>query len=120
MGNKGEINLSLNLNNVSCVMLYVLMVDFRSDTLGKPSCDSKDCMNNIAMFCVQCKSYICNTSNNAHTKHQPTLPIDVGKDKSLKVLCNTHNTTFKYMCCNKHTCTYCIHRDNAKQLYSRR
>ena len=72
------------------------------------------------MFSVQCKSFMCNTFNNAHTKHEPThsnLPIVVGKGKLLKILCDTHNTTCKYMCCNKHTCTYCIHRDHAKHNY---
>ena len=87
---------------------------------GKPSCDSQDYMNNIDMFCVQCKSFMCNTCNNAHAKHEAThsnLPIVVGRDKSLKGLCDTHNTTCKYTCCNKHTCTYCIHRDRAKHNY---
>ena len=55
-----------------------------------------------------------------HTQHQPThstLPIDVNKVNTLKVLCNTHNTTCKYMCCDIPTCTCCIQRDHFKHNY---
>ena len=64
---------------------------------------------------------MCNTcSNNIHTKRQlthSTLPINVNKENTFKVLCNTHNTTCKYMCCDIHTCTYCIHRDHSQHNY---
>ena len=72
------------------------------------------------MFCVQCESFICNTCNNTHKKRQPThstLPIDVDEMNTLKVLCNTHNTPCKYMCCDIPICTYCIHRDHSKHNY---
>ena len=72
------------------------------------------------MFCVQCESYICNTCNNTHTKRQPThstLPINVNKENTFRVLCNTHNTLCNYMCCDIPTCTYCIHRDHSKHNY---
>ena len=64
---------------------------------------------------------MCNTcSNNIHTKRQlthSTLPINVNKENTFKVLCNTHNTTCKYRCCDIHTCTYCIHRDHSNHNY---
>ena len=63
---------------------------------------------------------MCNTCNNEHKKREAdhlTLPIDVGKDNSLSVSCKTHNTTCKYICCQKHTCTYCVHRDHAQHNY---
>ena len=72
------------------------------------------------MFCVQCESYICNTCNNTHTQRHlthSTLPINVNKENTFKVLCNTHNTSCKYRCCDIHTCTYCIHRDHSKHNY---
>ena len=72
------------------------------------------------MFCVQCEYYICNTCDNIHTQRQPThstLPINVNKENTFKVLCNTHNTTCKYMCCDIHACTYCIHRDHSQHNY---
>ena len=74
----------------------------------------------MTMFCTQCKSFICNTCNNTHKQRQPThstLPIDVDKENTFKVICKTHNTTCKYMCCNKHVCTYCIHRDHTTHHY---
>ena len=72
------------------------------------------------MFCAQCESYMCNTCNNTHTKLQrthSTLPINVNKENTFKVLCNTHNTSCKYMCDDIHTCTYCIHRDHYAHNY---
>ena len=63
---------------------------------------------------------MCNSCNNTHTKRQPThstLPINVNKENTFKVLCITHNTSCKYMCCDIHTCTYCIHRDHSKHNY---
>ena len=72
------------------------------------------------MFCVQCESYMCDTCNNTHTKRQlthSTLPINVNKENTFKVLCNTHNTTCKYRCCDIHACTYCIHRDHSQHNY---
>ena len=98
----------------------LLLSYFSLDALVKPTCDSKDCENNITMFCVQCESYMCNMCNNTHTKRQPThstLPINVNKENTFKVLCNTHNTSCKYRCCHIHTCTYCIHRDHSKHNY---
>ena len=73
------------------------------------------------MFCVQCESFVCNTCNNTHTIRQPThstLPINVDKENTFKVLCNKHNTLCNYICCDIHTCTYCIHRDHSKHNYS--
>ena len=104
-----------------CGVLNLFLSYFSSDVLVKPTCDSKDCEKNITMFCVQCESFLCNTCNNAHTKCQPThstLPLNVDKENTFKVLCNTHNTACKYMCCDIHTCTYCIHRDHSKHNYS--
>ena len=78
------------------------------------------CKKNINVFCVQCKSFMCNTCINTHKQHQPThstLPIDVDKENMVKVICNTHNKKCQYMCCNKHVCTYCIHRDHTTHHY---
>ena len=100
--------------------MILILFYFSSDALVKPTCDSKDCENNITMFCVQCESYICNTCNNTHTQRQPThstLPINVNKEKTFKVLCKTHNTLCNYMCCDIPICTYCIHRDHSEHNY---
>ena len=100
--------------------MILILFYFSSDALVKPTCDSKDCENNITMFCVQCESHICNTCNNTHTQRQPThstLPINVNKEKTFKVLCKTHNTFCNYMCCDIPICTYCIHRDHSEHNY---
>ena len=63
---------------------------------------------------------MCNTCNNEHQKREAdhlTLPIDVSKDNSLNVSCKTHKTKCKYICCQKHTCTYCVHRDHVRHNY---
>ena len=94
--------------------------NFSADALQKPVCDSQACTNKITMFCVQCELFRCNTCNNEHTKKEPNhsnLPI-VYKYNSLKVSCNMHNTTCEYMCCDTHTCRYCIQRDHTKHDYT--
>ena len=100
-----------------CENLLLLIISlfsyFSVDPLEKALCDMHK--NNITMFCVQCKSFMCKTCINTHTESQPThstLPVDVDNENKFKVICNTHNITCKYMCCNKHICTYCIHRDH--------
>ena len=96
-----------------------LLSNFSADAPQNPLCDSQGCTNKITMFCVQCDLFRCNTCNNEHTKKEPNhsnLPV-VYKYNALKVLCSTHNTTCKYMCCDTHVCGYCIHRDHMKHHY---
>ena len=99
-------------------LIILLFSYFSVDPLEKSICDV--CKNNITMFCIPCKSFMCNTCNNTHKQRQPThstLPIDVDKENMVKVICKTHNTKCKYMCCNRHICTYCIHRDHTMHHY---
>ena len=47
------------INDVQCTSLISLLSYFSSDALVKPTCDSKDCENNITMFCVpMCIIYV--------------------------------------------------------------
>ena len=55
----------------------------------------KDCENNISIFCLECKLFMCNPCNHKHKKLQPNHandPIVVHINNSIKVQCETHKT----------------------------